>query len=484
MRTFLLLTLFGCSTAHPDLSLDRGENAAYERDDDADGYGISDDCDDADAAIHPGATEICDTVDNDCDDAIDDADNSVVENWWAPDRDADTFTIENGIIATCEITSLEEFAEELGADPADLADWAQVTQYDSSGQPRWDCDDDDANTYPGATEICDGVVNDCDSTSTTADDGLALTDYYVDADLDGFGDEAGTAMQSCDSSMLGYAASNDDCDDGDDAINPAAYEICDADDVDEDCDGYADDGDPEGDADGLTDWYTDADLDGYGTGSVTDSSCDGGTGLADNADDCDDADASVSTEHDWYYDYDGDGHGSTTIVSPDSCSAPSADWTDLTGDCDDSDAAVNPDATEAYNGLDDDCDGLTDEDVSCDLQFFIFGGALTSVTADFSDDSMDGEWYPTTMSGVSYSATAISADESMHEFDLDLCLGGATVLLAITFEDGTVACDIEETVGSGLYFATQDGSDLAAVNVEYDDNGDGTNDRCAVMFGE
>ena len=40
-------------------------------DEDGDGYDSSEDCDDADASVRPGAVEICDGVDNDCDDQID-----------------------------------------------------------------------------------------------------------------------------------------------------------------------------------------------------------------------------------------------------------------------------------------------------------------------------------------------------------------------------------------------------------------------------
>ncbi len=38
---------------------------------DGDGYGVGSDCDDADAAVHPGAAETCDGLDNDCSGAAD-----------------------------------------------------------------------------------------------------------------------------------------------------------------------------------------------------------------------------------------------------------------------------------------------------------------------------------------------------------------------------------------------------------------------------
>ncbi|MFH1252959.1 MAG: putative metal-binding motif-containing protein [Candidatus Uhrbacteria bacterium] len=41
-------------------------------DDDGDGFTADEDCDDASAAIHPGADEICDSLDNDCNGIVDD----------------------------------------------------------------------------------------------------------------------------------------------------------------------------------------------------------------------------------------------------------------------------------------------------------------------------------------------------------------------------------------------------------------------------
>jgi hypothetical protein len=76
-----------------------------------------------------------------------------------------------------------------------------------------DCDDYDATSFPGGTEVCDGTDNDC---SGSADFDLA---GEVDADGDG--------SLSC-----------AECDDADPAVYPGAPEVCDG--VDQDCDGFAD----------------------------------------------------------------------------------------------------------------------------------------------------------------------------------------------------------------------------------------------------
>jgi len=57
MRPALLLALLAVASA------------CREPENDADGDGVSDkaDCDDGDAAVFPGATEVCDGLDNDCD---------------------------------------------------------------------------------------------------------------------------------------------------------------------------------------------------------------------------------------------------------------------------------------------------------------------------------------------------------------------------------------------------------------------------------
>lgn len=70
-----------------------------------------------------------------------------------------------------------------------------------------DCNDSNFNIHPGATEVCDGVDNDCD---LAIDEGVRWT-FYSDADGDGYGNPSVTT-QAC-SAPAGYVSNGDDCND-------------------------------------------------------------------------------------------------------------------------------------------------------------------------------------------------------------------------------------------------------------------------------
>ncbi|MEC7241047.1 MAG: LamG-like jellyroll fold domain-containing protein [Myxococcota bacterium] len=162
-------------------------------------------------------------------------------------------------------------------------DW--YTDSDSDGyNASDDCDMDSADNYPGADEACDGVDNDCDGTVDESD-AIDATDFYLDADGDGYGDS--TSIQPGCSQPTGYVLDASDCDDSDADTYPGADEYCDT--VDNDCDGTVD----EPNALDAAIWFTDADGDGYGDSSSTQSSCTQPSGtVADNTD-CDDGDSSA-----------------------------------------------------------------------------------------------------------------------------------------------------------------------------------------------
>ena len=301
------------------------------------------DCDDSTAAAYPGATEICDEIDNDCDDAIDEG----VTTTWYMDVDGDDY----GLMSTTQ---------------------EACTQPTGYAINPGDCDDSSAEVYPGATEVCNGVDDDCDSV-VDEDDATDAVIWYQDDDGDGYGLSSSTT-RACDMPS-GYSLVGDDCDDSFDSVYPGADERCNA--VDDDCDGTVDEDDA---IDAIT-WYGDADADGFGGSTFLLTQCYQPSNYVENADDCDDSDGSIHPDAEeicdeidnncdgdvddglsietWYADLDGDGFGDADDSLED-CEAPSG-YVDDDQDCDDTDDAIHPDATETCNDLDDNCDGNTDE---------------------------------------------------------------------------------------------------------------------------
>jgi hypothetical protein len=93
-----------------------------------------------------------------------------------------------------------------------------------------DCDDTDNTVYPGATEVCDGLDNNCNG---QFDEGLTFLNYYFDGDSDGYG--IGNSTVSC-TPLVGYATLTGDCDDSDNTVNPGATDT-EGNNIDENCDG-------------------------------------------------------------------------------------------------------------------------------------------------------------------------------------------------------------------------------------------------------
>ena len=173
-----------------------------------DGY-VADntDCDDTNPDINPGEEEICNYIDDDCDEEIDEG---VVPTWY---RDWD---------------------EDEWGDPSDTIDDC----YQPSGYTAncCDCDDLDPAIHPGAEEICgDDVDQDCDGVDSCYED-LDNDEYGTDTVVDG-------QSLSCTDSY-GAAPVPGDCNDNDPNINPGADEICD-DEIDNDCDDLTDYDDPD-----------------------------------------------------------------------------------------------------------------------------------------------------------------------------------------------------------------------------------------------
>ncbi|MCB9682331.1 MAG: hypothetical protein H6733_12765 [Alphaproteobacteria bacterium] len=127
-----------------------GPTADYDLDDD--GVVNFDDCAPEDPTSYPGAKEICDGVDNNCDTRIDDG----ITATWYTDADGDGHGDPASAHDTC------------APDPTD------VTTND-------DCDDTNAASYPGALELCDGEDNDCNE---VIDDERLFLDFNDPLDRD------------------------------------------------------------------------------------------------------------------------------------------------------------------------------------------------------------------------------------------------------------------------------------------------------------
>src|SRR6185295_1715925 len=128
-----------------------------------------------------------------------------------------------------------------------------------------DCDDNDPSVHPGATEICDGEDQDCDEEPDGYGEDVPVEDTaFFD-----------NAQQGCDP-PAGYTIGGLDCNDEDPTINPDATEVCDDDNIDENCNGISDNNDATVDETTKSYWYPDHDADGYGGEDYTASYlCDG-----------------------------------------------------------------------------------------------------------------------------------------------------------------------------------------------------------------
>ena len=294
-------------------------NRVYEnlgQDLDGDGFEWGIDCDDDDASIYPGAPELCDSIDSDCDgdllDDLDDLDGDGEPDCFDADIDGD------GVLNAADCAPLDadtypgapELADGVDNDCDSTVD-ETTAWYDDDGdgwaEEGGDCDDGDGGVHPAAVEICDGVDQDCD--------GLVDNDTACfDDDSDGFSEVDG------------------DCNDGDGAVSPDHPEVA-ANGVDDDCDGVVDDGATDGDGDGYTAEGGDCDEDrpdvrpgGVEVCDGVDQDCDG---FIDEGTECSDDD--------------GDG------------------FAEIDGDCNDDDPEQHPDAEELVPGVDDDCDGIIDD---------------------------------------------------------------------------------------------------------------------------
>ncbi len=378
---------------------DDGCPGTYCEDDDDDGFGIGvgcpgpQDCDDGNAALNPGALEICgDGIDQNCDRVSDGGCNTCVDadgdgfysgNGSDPHcqnmpRDCDDASAlifpgapeicGNGVDENCNL-SIEDTpcvdphdaGECMALMPDTAAVLACLNQHDDSRPPD-SCLHADVGAPPchdpacvmGCVAACAGA-DPCATLATCIAACPAWTETCVDGDRDGWGVGEGCPIQ--------------DCRDNNDSISPGQPEVCNG--MDDDCDGTADDwninGTPCRDPQCIIDCggdpvciagcpYVDCvdhDGDGWGVGED----------CAPGQQDPDDTDPSVFPGNSEIcgdgkdqngngipddgcvlcLDHDGDGHG----IGP-ACSSR---------DCDDSNSGIHPGATEKCGVVDTNCDG-------------------------------------------------------------------------------------------------------------------------------
>ncbi len=358
-----------------DEQIDEDAGTPHYFDGDSDGYGHSNstpvglrceatpqyvanntDCDDENAEVNPGAGELCDGIDNDCDGALDDSFDTYT---MYRDDDDDGYGESNPVEICDELPVPDGWTTTPGdcwdtnpdAHPGATEICNNLIDEDCS--PAWtecnwdtdgdgycedtsceipqilpgDCAPDNSSVHPHAKELCNGTDEDCDA---IADDGLTWDDD----------NDQHTSTNSCEGDLL-------DCRDHNPNVYAGASEVCNG--IDDNCDGEIDDG-----------FEIDADGDGFPAVQLC------GPGLSDcndadplihpnvpeiegNSidDDCDD-DVDEDPLHD-----DDDGDGCCDEL-------PCADSFQCE-DCDDEDAQISWAMEEVLDGLDNNCNGLVDE---------------------------------------------------------------------------------------------------------------------------
>jgi hypothetical protein len=273
------------------------------------------DCNETSAAINPGATEVCNGTDDDCDSGIDEG----VTNTYYQDNDGDLKGNPNVQIQACSqpigyvSNSLDCDDNSATACPKPSAlmttnitnnsatvSWNNLIcatkyrlEYRRKSAPisAWTVVYTTSPTYniTGLTgpniQYQWRVATICSPNGTAAESGYATpiqsfrTHYitYPDSDNDGQGAAGSQVVFVHPYPQSGYSLNANDCDDNVPTTFLGAPELCNS--VDDDCDTVVDEG---------ANWYQDSDSDGLGNAAVTQNSCLQPVGYVLNSLDCDD----------------------------------------------------------------------------------------------------------------------------------------------------------------------------------------------------
>ena len=525
--------------AYPDHDGDGSANC-LDDDDDNDGVPDEDDCSPFAPSIFPGAPELCNGLDDDCDEEVDEPGAEGCTDRYR-DIDGDGYgDLDSPVLCLClpnagsyyTTTSpgdCDDINPKVNPGEQDVCDGLdndcdgetdELTMLDTDEDGIPDCiDPDDDNDghpdevdcgivnptiYPGAPEVCNGTDDDCDGQSDE-ENAEGCAPYYIDIDEDGWGDEDQPTLCLCgpQADSAYKAAQPGDCNDIDASVYPGADEICNG--SDDDCDGETDeDGEADTDDDGIAD-CVDLDDDGDGWPDIEDCAplnparypgapevCNG------LDDDCDGVIDPLNSEGCWTYwlDGDGDGFGSSLLEPHCSCGPdPAGLYVALNdGDCDDGTPTINPDASEVCNYLDDNCDGEVDEGVASPC-----GGCSPTCVLEVgteenpydSDEAETGNVTPTEDGGITLASNSFefpfiwvanSNEDTVSKMNTET--GCEAARYAICDNPSRTAVDLE---GNGLIACRDDGhiGKVAVLELDcIDKNGNGVIDTSRDINGD
>ncbi|HJM13133.1 MAG TPA: S8 family serine peptidase [Candidatus Thalassarchaeaceae archaeon] len=448
----------------------------FDPDGDSDSFYHFQDCDDDDPEVNPEMVELLNGKDDDCDGFED-------EGYNSSDSDGDgildweEFHIHgtNSTNADTDGDGLNDSTEinELGTDPLDF-------DIDEDGDGFYwfeDCDDENPNLSPGLVELLDSLDNDCDDEvdedfiSMDSDmDGISDFDEFhvhftdpLDGDSDDDGLPDGTEVNEFDSDPLASDPDVDkdgwyafqDCDDNDFDRAPDKAEELDG--KDNDCDDEVDEDFYHLDSDGdrLFDFE---EYHNYGTNPESvDSDQDGledGTEILEKM------------SNPLFFDYDRDEDGFYEFE-----------------ECNDLVGSAYPGATELWNGMDDDCDGIVDEsidrisiigaspsqsgatwDSANESLFMSLSGISQSLEAEIT--WMFGEYSVTinaSPDGRKMSLPPIDCREAESDLEIQLCGEGTAIqVVKVEITDSGVKTEISWSLNVEIWIEPEPASGFAA----------------------